>query len=117
MAVARFPGQAIAGDKITYGFGRVILDRDGDRYTVSLGDNGSAFVAKKWFRRTPQDVPPIPDPGAFDELQARSADGASDKAKEDGKKHKGAHRERTGVLTGNASVTVVAPRANVAHLC
>lgn len=115
-AVARFPGEAIAGEKITYGFGRVNIARAGDRYAVSLGDNGSAFVAKRWFRRTPEDTPPIPDPSVFDSLDARSADGLCDRAKEDGKKHKGAHRERTGTLSGSASVTVVAPRANVEHL-
>lgn len=115
MAVARMPGDAIAGDKITYGFGQVITARDGARWLLSCNENGSAYVAKRWTRRTPDDHPPVADPQKFDALDARAAKGLSDAWKDDGKKTKGSHRERTGVLKGNASMTVTAPRANVAH--
>jgi len=115
MPVARMPGDSIAGDKITYGFGSVVPSQDGGRRAFTFKNNGQAFVVKRWSRRTPQDVPPIPNPAKFDQLDAATAKGFSDSWQEDGKHHKGSHREKTGVLKGNASVTVTAPRAQVGH--
>ena len=113
MAVARAPGAAIAGDKISYGFGSVVPSQDGSRRAFTFKNNGRAVVIKRWTRRTPEDMPPVPNPTQFDELDAFSAKGFSDSWKDEGKEPAGSHREKTGILKGNASVEVTIPRAQV----
>jgi hypothetical protein len=111
---ARFKGESIAGNKIAYSFGKAIVASNGTGYAVSLGENGNAWVVRTWTPRTPGDEPP---PQKFRALVARSADGSCEKKpKDEGKGHAGRHRERQGVLSGNASVVVEVPRHNVEHL-
>lgn len=110
-SVATRPGEGIAGEKITYAFGKARDSHHGLRVSVSLGLEGTAFVVRRWRRvdlaAAPAQAAAEPD---FDSLTAWSADGCCDTHTTEGKVHRGSHRKRTGVLCGNASVVVVTPR-------
>lgn len=115
MVAAVHPGESIAGQRITYSFGRVDTRRRGTRYSVSFKLNGHAVVVQRWDRASGTWVPPIPNPDRFDELYAKSASGSTDEHHETGRVHAGSHREFTGYLDGDAVMTVRVPRASVAH--
>lgn len=112
MTVARFPPQAIAGEKISYGFGKVVPSRK-RRWEISFNKNGHAYVVKRWVVREPEDV--LKPPGDFLELDALAAHADADEFKDEGKVPMGSHREWKGVLRGHAIMRVTAPRHNVEY--
>lgn len=110
MPVARNAGESIAGDSLTYAFGKVTSATKGLREHPSLGLDGTAYVSRAW-RRVEPGATPRPMPPGFDSLEAWSADGECDKHKPDTQKaHRGAHRKFTGVLKGDAKIVVVVSR-------
>lgn len=114
MTVARFPGEFISGEKITYQFGRAVVSRERRRYIVALNLNGRAYVTQRWVATPSPQTPAVPQ-SAHDTLDARSARGEADHHKDSGQVHTGSHREHKGVLTGSAIVRVTTPRAQVEY--
>lgn len=115
MTVARRVGEGIAGEKITYSFGRVTITPVGSGFRASLGNNGRAYITSIWRKRGADDKFTVA--GDFDELDARSANGMCERRPtEHGQQQVGRHREITGILRGRATVTVTTPRFNVEHL-
>lgn len=109
-SVARNNGEQIAGQTITYSFGKVRDATVGLRVHVSFGLEGEAYVSRSW-RRVDPGAQPSSGPADFHSLEAWTADGECDKHRPDAQKsHRGSHRKFTGVLQGDATLTVVAPR-------
>lgn len=106
--VARSPGEGIAGEKISYCFGKVTEAKVGLRTNLSFGLHGRAHRVKPW-RVTDEDALAPPAGHGHESLTATSARAECDQHKSDGKITFGAHRGWAGVLRGDAIVTVTTP--------